>query len=187
MSVSKLMKSSSLFVVNQHGSCHLSIIIKLAGRSRPGGRSEYSGSWPYNKDSFVCIDSAVEECYNLSHTELHCLQARERTRERRDIDGQRDGQTGIWTYGRTSLALKNSLVLNCETIQYLTGRGSVGGGLIDRRLSSEYDRCPVKQADTKLQLSDLWPIYIPFSLQLFSVMWIKLRRPIKRRLISVAI
>ena len=89
MSVSKLMKSSSLFVVSQHGSCHLSIIIKLAGRGRPDGRSEHNDSWPYNKDSFVCIDNAVEECYNLSHTELHCLRARERTRERIDRDGQR--------------------------------------------------------------------------------------------------
>ena len=26
--------------------------------------------------------------------------------------------------------------------------GGGGGGLIDRRLPSEYDRCPVKQADT---------------------------------------
>ena len=36
MFISKLMKSSGLFVVNQHGSCHLSIIIELAGRGRPG-------------------------------------------------------------------------------------------------------------------------------------------------------
>ena len=89
MSVSKLMKSSSLFVVNQHGSCHLSILIKLADRGQPGGRSEHSDSLPYNKDSFVCIDSAVEACYNLSHTELHSLRARERTRERTDRNGQR--------------------------------------------------------------------------------------------------
>ena len=147
MSVSKLMKSSSLFVVNQHGSCHLSIIIKLTGRGRTGGWSEHSDSWPYNKDSFVCIDSAVDECYNLSHTELHCLRARERTQERTDRDGQR--RTEIWTDERTSLALKNSLVLNSETIQCITGRGSVGGrGVIDRRISSEYDRCPFKQAGT---------------------------------------
>ena len=152
MLVSNLMKSSILFVVNQHGSSNLSIITKLAGHGRPGGRSEHSDSWPYNKGSFARIDSAVEECYNLSHTELHCLRARERTRERIDRDEQRrskrDGQTEIWTDGRTSLALKNSLVLDCETMQCLTGRGSVGEGLIDRRLSSEYDRWPVKQVGT---------------------------------------
>ena len=84
MSVSKVMKSSSLFVVNQHGSCHMSIIIKLSGRSRPGGRSEHSDSWPYNKDYFVSIDSAVEECYNLSHTDITLFtSARENARENR--------------------------------------------------------------------------------------------------------
>ena len=149
MSVSKLMKSTSLFVVNQHGSCNLSITIKLAGRSRPGGRSEHSDSWPYNTDSFVSIDSAVEDCYNLSHTELHCLGARERMRERTDRDGQRriETRTEIRTdrdmneqrrterrtdrdmNERTYITgtLKNSLLLNCETIQCLTVRGSGGG------------------------------------------------------------
>ena len=92
-----------------------------------------------------------EKCYNLSHTELHCLRARERTRERTDRDEQRrtERRTDRDIKGRrTSLALKNSLVflvLNCETIQCLTGKGSVER-LIDRRLSSEYDGCPVKQA-----------------------------------------
>ena len=148
MLISKLMKSSSLFVVNQHGSCHLSIIIKLAGRDRPGGRSEHSDSWPYNKDSFVCIDSAVEECYNLSHTELYCLRAREKTRERTDRDGQRrterrtDRDMNERTY-ITSTQEQLSFKLWNNTMPY---RQRVGGGLIDRRLSSEYDRCPVKQA-----------------------------------------
>ena len=32
--------------------------------------------------------------------------------------------------GRTSVASKNSLALNCETIQCLAGRGSVGGGYL---------------------------------------------------------
>ena len=72
-----------------------------------------------------------EENYNLSYTELHCLRAHESTRERErtNRDGQRDGQTEIWTNrdGRTSLALKNSLVLNCGT-QCLDSRGSVEGG-----------------------------------------------------------
>ena len=64
-----------------------------------------------------------EESYNLSYTV--CERTRERARERTD----RDGQTEIWTNrdGRTSLAPKNSLVLNCK-IQCLAGRGSVGGG-----------------------------------------------------------
>ena len=80
--------------------------------------------------------------------------ARENARERTDRNGQRDGQKEIWTNrdGRTSLAPKKSLVLNCETIQYLAGRGSVGeeggGKLIDRLLFSDYDRCTVKQAGT---------------------------------------
>ena len=152
MFVSKLMKSSSLFVVNQHGSCHLSIIIKLAGCGRPGGRSERSDSWPYSQNSFVCIDSAVEECYNLSHTELHCLRARERTRERTDRVGQRrterrtDRDMNERTY-ITGTQEQLSFKLWNNTMTYRQRVGG-GGGLIDRRLSSEYDRCPVKQAGT---------------------------------------
>ena len=79
---------------------------------------------------------------------------REKARERTDRDGQRDGQTEIWTNRdrRTSLAPKNSLVLNSETLQCLAGRGSVRRGgmweLIGRRLSSEYDRCIVQQPGT---------------------------------------
>ena len=52
--------------------------------------------------------------------------ARENARERTDGDRQ----TEIWTNRdeRTSLASKNRLVLKCETLQCLAGRGSVGGG-----------------------------------------------------------
>ena len=133
MSVIKLMKSSSLFVVNQHGICHLSIIIKLAGRCRPGGRSEHSDSWPYNKDSF----SAVEECYNLSYTELHCPRARERTRERRYRDEQRrterrtDRDMNGLTY-ITGIQEQLSFKLWNNTMPYRQRVGG-GGGLIDRR------------------------------------------------------
>ena len=131
MSVSKIMKSNSLFVVNQHGSCHLSIIIKVAGRVRLGGRSEHSDLWPYNKNSFVCIDSAVQECYNLSHTELHCLRAHEWTRERTETDryGQRDGQR--YMNGRTYITGTQeqlSFKLCNNTIPYrqrVGGRGMV--------------------------------------------------------------
>ena len=174
MSFSKVMKSSSLLVVNQHGNCHLSIIIKQAGRGRPCGRSEHSDSWPYNKDSFVCIDSAVEECYNLSHTELHCLRVRERTRERTDREGQRqtERRTDRDMNGRmyiTGTQEQLSFKLWNNTIPY---RQRVGGGLIDRRHVA----------------AAIWPLtYIHSrSLQLFSLMWIMLRRPIKRRLISLS-
>ena len=151
MSANKLMKSSSLFVVNQHRSCHLSIINKLTDCGRPGGRSEHSDSWPYNKDSFVCIDSAVEECYNLSHTELHCPRAREKTREGTDRDGQRR------TERRTDRDMNERTYITCtqEQLSFKLWNNTMpyrhrvgGGGLIDRRLSSDYDRFPVKQPGT---------------------------------------
>ena len=129
MSGSKLMKSSSLFVVNQHRNCHLSIIIKLTGRGRPCGLSEHIDSWPYNKDSFVCIDSAVEECYNLSHTELHCQRARERTREITDRDGQRrtERRTDRDTNGRTYITGIQEQLWN-NTMPYRQRVGAGGGG-----------------------------------------------------------
>ena len=138
MSVSKLMKWSSLFVVNQYGSCHVSIIIKLAGRGRPGCRSEHSDSWPYNNESFVCIDSAVEECYNLSHTELHCLRARERTRMITDRDGQRrtERRTDIDTNGRTYITGTQEQLWN-NTMPYRQRVGA-GRGLIDRRTALQW-------------------------------------------------
>ena len=136
MSVSKLMKSSSLFVVNQHGSCHQSIIIKLAGRGRSGGRSEHSDSWPYNKHSFVCIDSTVGECYNLSHTKLHCLRARERTRERTERDGQRriDRRTDRDMNGRTYITGTQeqlSFKLWNNTMPYRQRVDGEGGGRVN--------------------------------------------------------
>ena len=153
MSVSKLMKSSSLFVVNQHGSCHLSIIIKLVGRGRPGGRSEHSDSWPYNKDSFVCIDSAVEECYNLSHTELHCLRARERTRERTDRRAVTDRETDRQRYERTDghhwHSRTDSFVSPRKTIRYAATLLSTAAILyailefVIRFVSNLYNWCPV--------------------------------------------
>ena len=70
-------------------------------------------------------------------------------REQTETDRETDRQ--IWTNRdrRTSLAPKNRLVLNYETLQCLAGRGSVGGGeLIGGRLSSDYDRCTDKQPGT---------------------------------------
>ena len=134
------MKSSSLFVVNQHGSSHPSVIIKLAGRGRPGGRSEHSDSWPYNKVSFVCIDSAVAECYNLSHIELHCLRARERTRERTERDRQRRTERRTdrdmnWRTYITGTQEQLSFKLWNNTMTY---RQRIGGGGINWSTALEW-------------------------------------------------
>ena len=130
---------------------------------QPNRRSEHSDSWPYNKDSFVCIDSAksldqtrcraaVEESYNLSYTELHCLRARkrERDRENRQRRTERDGQTDMNEQRRMDISGTQEQLSFKRWNITMPCRQRVGGGgeLIDWWLSSDYDRCTVKQAGT---------------------------------------
>ena len=92
-----------------------------------------------------------------------------------DGDGQRDGRTEIWTNidGRTSLAL-------CETLHRLAGRGqrdgaegreTEGGELIYRRLSGVTITGSLLNKSSRHVAAVIWPIYIPCSLQLCSLMW----------------
>ena len=71
---------------------------------------------------------------NFVNTELHCLSARERTRERTDRDEQRR------TERRTDRDMNERTYITGTQYNALQAEG--------RRLSCEYDRFPVKQAGT---------------------------------------
>ena len=114
-----------------------------------------------------------------------------------DGDGQRDERTEIWTNrdGRTSLAPKHSLKFSTDCLKHYTalqaedretGRGQQrdaaerqgsetegGGVLIDRRLSSVTITGALLNKSSRLVAAVIWPIYSPCSLQLCSLMWIK--------------